>query len=81
MNEKTNYESMTDTKMSLNSFSSEFFYCLDCLRKYHKITKGYTRYDSLVLCQEHNEQFKPIMHKIKSIFDNNHVVVIKDLGV
>ena len=52
------------TQQTINQFCSEYFYCENCLSKDHKIVKGYTRYDSLVLCEKHNNEFKPIIKKL-----------------
>ena len=69
----------TDMRQDLNSFCSNYFYCESCLRQEHKIVKGFTRYDSLVLCEAHNTEFKPIMKQLYDIFDpvkNPNVKVI-----
>jgi len=47
-----------------NTFSSEHYFCANCLRQNNDLVKGYCRYDSLVLCQKHNTEFKPIIQKL-----------------
>ncbi len=63
-------------------FCSEHFYCERCLTEHNEIVKGTHRYDSLVLCDVHNERFKPIMSKLRSVLENNpNVLIINDLGL
>lgn len=65
-----------------NKFCSEEFYCEQCLTKNNELVKGKHRYDSLVLCEFHNEEFKPIMNKLRAVFDNCHCcTVIRNLGL
>ena len=45
--------------------SSEFFKCEKCFKA------GHTRYDSLVLCEEHNKEFLPTVKKLYALFENN----------
>ena len=62
-------------------FTSEHFYCADCLRIDEVLTKGFIRYDSLVLCENHANKFKPVMKRLRDIFDNNpNVTTIDNLG-
>lgn len=66
----------------INSYCSELFICEQCYKQERKEVEGQHRYDSLVLCDKHNEAIKPIMTKLVSIFENNpNVTVIKDLGL
>lgn len=69
---------------SLNSFCSNYFYCCSCLAEDQKLTKGSVRYDSLVLCDKHNDDFKPVMQELRSVFDKlpkDKVLIINDLGL
>lgn len=57
-------------------FCSEHFYCNRCLRDDELLKEGFTRYDSLVLCEEHNSEFLPTVKKLNAIFENNPNVTI-----
>lgn len=62
-------------------FTSENYLCANCLRNDLILTKGTIRYDSLVLCDKHNSEFKPVMQRVRDIFDNNpNVTTIDNLG-
>lgn len=62
-------------------FTSEHYYCADCLREDELLVKGTIRYDSLVLCDKHRWKFEPVMQKLRNIFDNNpNVTNIDNLG-
>ena len=50
-------------------FCSEHFLCNGCLRDKNELVKGITRYDSLVLCEEHNNSFKPIVKQLNDVLD------------
>lgn len=74
----TTYKQYVD----MNTFCSEHFFCYNCLKQKNEMIEGFTRYDSLVLCFNHNAEFKPVINKLYSIFENNpNVTVIKDLGI
>ena len=62
-------------------FTSEHYYCQDCLTRDDILVKGTIRYDSLVLCDKHRWEFEPVMQKLRNIFDNNpNVTTIDNLG-
>lgn len=68
--------------LSLSLFCSEEFLCTSCLRDNNELKRGTVRYDSLVLCDVHNERFKPIMRKLVNAIEScAGVTVITDLGV
>jgi hypothetical protein len=81
------YNRQTDMRQSLNSFCSNYYYCNNCLSQYHKLVKGSIRYDSLVLCHEHLQEFKPIVKQLNDVFIDiekrrpGTVKVITDLGL
>ena len=56
--------------LTLNQFCSEHFKCETCLRQNNEIVKGFTRYDSLVLCERHNTEFKPVMKQLIDVLDS-----------
>jgi len=61
---------------------SEEFICTTCFEQHNKITKGFTRFDSLVVCADHYGETKKINDQLRSIFANNpNVTVITDLGI
>ena len=62
-------------------FCSEHFFCNGCLRDKDQLVKGITRYDSLVLCEEHNNKFKPIVKQLNDIIDRSGAQRIHDLGL
>lgn len=75
------YSPMWKQYLKEYQFTSEHFYCADCLRNDEVLTKGTIRYDSLVLCEEHNNKFKPVIQRVRDIFDNNpNVTNIDNLG-
>ena len=52
----------------VNQVCSEFFYCETCLDEHNELINGITRYDSLVLCEKHNIEFRPAVEQIYKIF-------------
>ena len=52
-----------------NKICSGFFMCEQCLREDNILTKGSKRYDSLVLCEKHNIEFRPIIEQVYKIFE------------
>lgn len=49
----------------INRYCSEFYLCESCYKEKKGLeVKGSTRYDSLVLCDEHNNNFRPIVKKL-----------------
>jgi len=79
---KLHYSKRWNEFLSEWQFCSEEYVCNQCLREDQKLTKGFTRFDSLVVCKDHYSETKKINDELRSIFDNNpNVKVITDLGL
>ena len=79
---KLYYSKRYDEFLKSYSLCSEEYICTECFERQNKITKGFTRFDSLVVCEDHYLGTKELNDKLRSIFDNNpNVTVISDLGL
>jgi hypothetical protein len=80
--QKLYYSKRYDEFLKSYQLCSEEFICTTCFEQENKITKGYTRFDSLVVCIDHYSETKKLNDKLRSIFENNpNVTVITDLGL
>lgn len=59
-----NKDSIDKCFRCINKYCSEFYLCESCYKEQNIENKGIIRYDSLVQCKQHNEQFKPIVKKL-----------------
>jgi hypothetical protein len=50
--------------VKIYQLTSEHFICETCFRKHDKITKGFMRFDSLVLCRDHVRPMIAINQKV-----------------
>jgi hypothetical protein len=66
----------------ISDYTSEYFLCQQCYEDEGKEVKGTHRYDSLVLCDKHNEPMPNLIKQLNAIFDNNpNVTRITNLGL